>query len=342
MKRVGIEDIAREAGVSKATVDRVIHNRGSVRDDTASKVAEAAHRIAYYASGLIDQRLSIKLPRIRFGFILVKEKQEFYQAFSRELEAAVATRKDIRGHSITRFSPSQSPTDFATIMNELAEQVDVIACTAVDHYAVNEATLALRQRGVPVFALLNDFAPSARQHYIGLDNLRVGRIAAWMIATAVRQPGKVALFLGSNRWQGHELRETGFRSQLRQTDVNLELLDPVINLETRKLTHETALALLDRHVDLRGIYVAGGGMEGAVAALRETRSPGEVVLVVNELTSVSRAALSDGYATMVIGTPLTELCHETINLMACAALKEYAQIPGQQFLEPQIFLPPAV
>lgn len=341
MKRTRIEDIAREAGVSKATVDRVIHNRGQVREETARKVAEAAHRIAYYASGLIDQQLAIKLPKIRFGFLLIKEKQEFYQAFSRELEAAVAVRQDFRGHAVIRFSPSQSPTDFAAIMRELGEQVDVIACTAVNHHTVHEATLALRQKGVPVFALLNDFAQGVRQHYIGLDNLKAGRLAAWMIATGARQPGKVALFLGSNRWQGHELKETGFRSHLRQADTGLELLDPIINLETRKLTQETLLALLERHADLRGVYVAGGGMEGAIAALRETRAPGQVVLVVNELTSVSRAALSDGYVTMVIGTPLTELCREAVNLMAHAALKEHAQIPGQHFLEPQLFLPPS-
>ncbi|MGZ9718943.1 LacI family DNA-binding transcriptional regulator [Rhizobium miluonense] len=342
MKRTRIEDIAREAGVSKATVDRVIHNRGVVRKDTARKVAEAAHRVAYYASGLIDRQLAIQLPELKLGFLLIKEKQEFYQSLSRELHAAVAARKDFRGKVVIRYSPSQSPADFAVIMHELAMQSDVIACTAVNHSAVNEAALALRREGVPVFALLNDFARDAREAYIGLDNLKAGRLAAWMISTATRQRGKVAIFLGSNRWQGHELKETGFRSYLRQADVDLQLLEPIINLETRKLTHETSLALLERHPDLRGIYVAGGGMEGAIAALREARAPGEVKLVVNELTSVSRAALSDGYAMMVIGTPLAELCREAVDLMAGASIKDHSQTAGERFLEPQLFLPPSV
>lgn len=342
MKRARIEDIAREAKVSKATVDRVIHARGAVREETARKVAEAAHRVAYYGSGLIDQHFAIKLPRIRFGFLLTKERQEFYQSFSHELKAAVSAREDVRGSVLVRFSPSQAPDDLAQAMLALGEQSDVIACTAVNHHAISEATLELRRKGKPVFALLNDFAQGTREHYIGLDNLKAGRVAAWMLATAARKPGKVALFLGSSRWLGHELRETGFRSYFREAGVELTLLESVINLETRQLTYESTLALLQRRPDLTGICVAGGGMEGAIAALRESRPPGDVALVVNELTSVSRAALSDGYATMVISTPLPMLCRDTVEFMVRAVLNGQTAVPGQHFLEPQIFLPPSV
>lgn len=342
MRRTRIEDIAKEAKVSKATVDRVIHKRGFVREETVRRVAEAAHKLAYYASGLIDRQLTAPLARVRFGFLLIKEKQEFYQSFSKELTRAVADRQDFRGEVTIRYSPSQSPADFAAIMQELATHTDAIACTAVNHGIVNEAAQSLRRNGVPVFALLNDFGHGARQTYIGLDNHKVGCLAAWMIATASRQSGKVAIFLGSNRWQGHELKEAGFRSYLGQLRPDLDILEPVINLETRKLTHETSIALLERHPDLRGVYVAGGGMEGAIAALREMRAPGEVALIVNELTSVSRAALSDGYATMVIGTPLEQLCRDTVELMARSVLQGHVQIPDAHFLEPQLFLPPSI
>lgn len=342
MRRVRIEDIAEEAGLSKATVDRVVHKRGHVRAETASKVAEAAHRLGYYGANLIDQQLAIKLTRVRLGFVLIKEKQEFYQNFKNELEAAAMAREDVRATPFVRFVSSQSPSDMAEAMLAIGEHTDAIACTAVNHHAVTAATETLRQRGKPVFALLNDFASGAREHYIGLDNLKAGKIAGWMISTAAQGPGKVALFMGSNRWVGHELRETGFRSQFRQSGTDLALLDSVINLETRQLTYETTLALLERHPDLAGICVAGGGMEGAIAALREMREPGEVALVVNEITTVSRAALSDGYATMVISTPLAALCRETIELMVRSVMNGQTQQLGQRFVEPQIYLPPSV
>ena len=48
----------------------------------------------------------------------------------------------------------------------------------------------------------------------------------------------------------------------------------MVNLETRHITHEATLDLLQRYPDLVGFYVAGGGMEGAIAALREENMAG--------------------------------------------------------------------
>ena len=39
-----LKEIAREAGVSVATVDRVVHGRGGVRADTSRRVREAIER----------------------------------------------------------------------------------------------------------------------------------------------------------------------------------------------------------------------------------------------------------------------------------------------------------
>jgi hypothetical protein len=153
-----------------------------------------------------------------------------------------------------------------------------------------------------------------RQNYLGLNNLKVGRIAAHMIATASHHAGKIAVFVGGYRWHGHELRETGVRSYFREYAPQFQILDTLINLETRQLTYEATLDLLGRHPDLRGIYCAGGGMEGAIAAVREARAPGEVALVVNELTPESRAALIGRHVTMVIGTPLPRLCDDLVRL----------------------------
>jgi len=95
------------------------------------------------------------------------------------------------------------------------------------------------------------------------------------------------------------------------------------------------LQALGRHGDLRGIYVAGGGMEGAIAALRETRPAGEIALVVSALTPDSRMGLADGTITLVINTPLEKLCAELFQRMIDAV-----QDGGQAADMGQIFLPP--
>ena len=195
---------------------------------------------------------------------------------------------------------------------------------------------------MPVFSMFNDFAQGERMNYIGLNNMKVGRIAAWMLGTAARKTGKIAIFVGGHRWHGHELRETGFRSYFREAKPQFQVLDTLVNLETRQLTYEATLDLLARHPDVVGIYLAGGGMEGAIAALREVRQSGQVALVVNELTPESRLALADGIVTMVISTPLRPLCTDLVRLMSAAVLSDGAHVPSQYFLDPVISIPESV
>jgi LacI family transcriptional regulator len=138
------------------------------------------------------------------------------------------------------------------------------------------------------------------------------------------------------------LRETGFRSYFREFAPKFTILDTLVNLETRQLTYEATLDLLNRHADLRGIYCAGGGMEGAIAALSEMRQPGEVALIVNELTPETRAALISRNVTMAIATPLGKLCADLVTLAAEAVRDGIAPVQGQHFLQPDLYLPESV
>lgn len=274
-----------------------------------------------------------------FGFLLIKQAQEFYRNFARELEAAVVARQDVRGRAIIRFATSQSPDDFATALRALGTRCDAVAAAAVNHQRLTQAVQDLQAEGVPVFSLLNDFAQGVRRNYLGLNNMKMGRVAAWMITTRAKRPGKLAVFVGGNRWHGHDLREVGFRSFVRENAPGFTVLETLVNLETRQLTYEATLDLVRRHPDLAGVYCAGGGMEGAIAALRELHASPRVALVVNELTAESRAALVDGYVVMAICTPLSEMCADLVELMSRAVRDGSDGISGQHFLEPRIILP---
>ncbi|MBV0912293.1 LacI family DNA-binding transcriptional regulator [Anianabacter salinae] len=337
-RRPTVQDVAREAGVSVTTVDRALNGRSRVREETMRKIAQAAHKVGYHARGLIERNLDVAVPEMTFGFLLIKKSQEFYQNFAREIELAVASRGDIRGKAIIRFAFSQSPDDFAAGLRGLSG-CDAIAATAVNHQRLTQVVSELKGQGVPVFSLLNDFAQGVRRNYLGMNNMKIGRTAAWIITRTVPQPGKLAIFVGGNRWHGHDLREVGFRSYVRENAPGFTVLDSLVNLETRQLTYEATLDLVGRHHDLKGIYVAGGGMEGAIAALREIHATPRVALVVNEATKDSRAALSDGYATMVISTPLAALCADLVDLMVHSVREGDDGISGQHFLDPHIVLP---
>lgn len=337
--RPTIKDVALAAGVSPTTVDRALNGRAVVREETMRKIADAADRIGYHGMGVFQSRLERPRPELRLGFVLLKKSQEFFKNFAKEIELAVAERTDYRITIDIRYASSQLPDEFAKLLTDLGRKCNSIAAIAVNDQRLNQVVQTLKDDGVNVIAMLNDFAQGIRSTYLGTNNVKIGRLAAWMITKTVHEPGKLAIFVGGNRWHGHDLREVGFRSFVREVDRGFTVLDTLVNLETRQLTYEATLELLDRHPDLRGIYVAGGGMEGAIAALREVHDRPKVALVVNELTAESRSGLIDGYVTMTISTPLKELCETVIDMMVRATNETDDPVTGQQFLEPRIILP---
>jgi LacI family transcriptional regulator len=334
-RRPGMAELAEAAGVSVATVDRALNGRERVSTATLALIAQTARRLNHPAAARLSGDMT-EARAVRFGVLLHKSGQEFYQNLARELRMAATSTPGVSVTLDLDFAASQAPGEVAGLLRKMAGRCDVIAATAVNHPEITAAVEDLKARGVPVFSLLSDFAQGARAGYVGLNNLKVGRVAAWTIGVAAKGPGKVALFVGGARWHGHDLREAGFRAYLREERPDLEVMETIVNLETRQLTHDATLAVLNRHPDLRGIYVAGGGMEGAIAALRQTRAPGDVALVVNELTAESRAALASRWVTMVDATPISDLCRTVMALMANAGEGGAAIAGAQHFLPMQL------
>lgn len=337
--RPTIADLAKAANVSVATVDRVLNGRHKVREDTARRVYDAANEIGFHAVGLLRQRVFEGLPQYKLGFVLQKPDHHFYQAFAREIENAVQNHPGIRGNAHIDFCTSQTPSELADKLREIGGRNQAVAMTAPDYPALSVAVEEMKSKGVPVFSLLSDFASGIREGYVGLNNRKAGRTAAWMIAKTAKKPGKVAVFVGSHRFHGHELREIGFRSYFREHAPDFEVIDTLVNLETVQITHEATLDLLMRHPDLVGFYVAGGGMEGAISAISEEKLGGKHIVVVNELTPISRSALADEIVTMAIATPLANLCRELVQLMVAAVDDGPATAPGQTFLPLELYVP---
>ena len=338
MRRPTISDLAKASGVSVATIDRVLNGRHRVREETARRVYEAAQEIGYHAVGLLRQRVFEDLPQYRLGFVLQKPVQSFYQTFAKEIVVAAQAVTTARINAQVDFVAASTPTAIVEKLKAMAARSQSIALVAPDYPAVTAAIEELKEKDIPVFSLLSDFSTGVRQGYIGVDNRKVGRTAAWVIARSARRPGKVACFVGSHRFHGHELREIGFRSYFRENAPEFEVLDTLINLDTPEITHEATLDLLQKHPDLIGFYVCGGGMEGAISAIREERLSGKLIAVVNELTPESKAALADDVVATVIGTPLPALCKELMSLMMKSVESDETAVPGQSFLPFEIFV----
>jgi LacI family transcriptional regulator len=339
VKRPTITELARTAGVSVATVDRVLNGRLPVRDDTARKVWAAAEAIGFHGANAIRTRILADRPANHLGFILQKERHSFYVNFAEEIEAAARRIQDRNVKVSIQFAKTAEPAELADLLLRMGGGVQAIAATGIDHHDVTSAVTALRQREIATFSLLSDFAQGVREAYLGLNNMKVGRSAAWLMSKSAPRPGKVVLFIGGHRYHGHALRETGFRAYMREYAPGFEVMDAIVNLETRQLTQEALLGALARHDDIVGVYCAGGGMEGAIAALREIDCGEKIGCLVNELTPESRQALLERRITGIFQTPLRELCTDLVAAMLHTIDHGMAENPGQRFVPAILWVP---
>jgi LacI family transcriptional regulator len=332
-RRPTIADVAKRAGLSTATVDRAINGRHFVREETLKRVYEASTALGYHGTSLIKQRLKEELPQYRLGFLLLGEVHSaFFRVLGQRLEEATSETWNCRGISKIGFLDWQAPSRAAEQLREMGKQSHAIAAVAVDHPTITTAVAALRAAGVPVFSLLTDFAQGVRESYVGLNNRKAGRTAAWLIAKTAQKPGKVAILVGSSRFHGHEMREIGFRAYFREHAPQFEVIDTLVNPGSVDLAYDATRDLLRRYPDLVGLNVAGFGPEGVIRALRDAKMAGRLTAVCNENTPESAEALIDEIMTMVIDTPLDRLCRELVLLMTRAVREGAAHVPGQVFV----------
>jgi LacI family transcriptional regulator len=312
MGRPTIRGLAEAAGVSVATVNRVLAGSTNVRKETAARVQEAAVEIGFYGAKAIRSRIAASRVHYRFGFLLHQPSRPFYQSLAKALETAGEQKDDCKIEARIEFLDDLSPENTASRMLALGENCDAVGVVAAVHPLVTQAIAELSCKGKPVFALISQLAAYGQVHYVGLDNWKVGRTAAWVFEHICERPGKLGILLGNPRYQCQEMNEAGFRSYFRECAPEFTLLEPLSTFETRAVAQEMTEKLIREHPDLVGLFISGGGITGAIAGLRSTGMAGKIVAVGYEMIDVTRTALLDGTLTFLIAHPLWRLADETI------------------------------
>jgi LacI family transcriptional regulator len=312
MGRPTIRDLASEAGVSVATVNRVLAGHTGVRSPTMARVKEAAEAIGFYGVGAIRSRISAARPKYQFGFLLHQPGREFYQNIAKALRKAAENVEDCDISIRVEFLEDLTPQNTAERMLALAENCQAIGVVAAVHPILSQAVDQLQQRGLPVFGLVSQLSATGQVPYIGTDNWKAGRLAAWTIHNVCKKPGKIGIFVGNHRYRCQEMNEAGFRSYFREFAPDFTLLEPMSTFESSTIAQEMTEKLIRDVPDLSGLFVAGGGITGVVNGLRQNVQPGQIVVVGHQLIDVTRKALLDNYLTLLISYELDDFAARTI------------------------------
>ena len=300
-KRITIADVAKASGVSVATVDRVINGRRRVKPSTAETVRLAAETTGFYATPLLSKRTRVLLPAKKLGFVLQKRTKVFYSQLAFDLETAARQMTTCNVSIRIKFVGELAPAQVVNAMQELAEEnVDAIGIVALEHPHIYDEVSRLKAMDTPVWALLSNLSSSDTVGYIGYDARKAGRSAGWGMIRCAKPRSLIAVLVGSHRYRSHEDREAGFRSYLREHGENFRIHNTISYLDDYSGAYETVSEIAAKQPELGGIYLTGGGGDGAVQAMRDEGISQSSAFICHDFSPTIRDALIDGTADIVL------------------------------------------
>jgi len=299
MKRATVHDVARQAGVSLATVDRVLNNRPGVRQGTIEKVEKAIAAIGFRRD--LSASLLARSRAIHIHFIMPVGANQFMKglaaAIAAQAEQAAAERLQISTHFVRAFDSAALAAELEGLSPEACDCAIVVATDDADARAAVNAAAA---RGIAVMTLVSDLPGTARRQFIGIDNRAAGRTAAGLMGRFCAGTGKIGLIAGSLDLADHRERYEGFCEIAGAEFPHLQLIGPKEGFDEAEATGAAVEALLAAHPDLKGLYSMGAGNAGLIDALKASGRAGDLRVIAHELTESTRVALKSGAMDVVI------------------------------------------
>ena len=296
---VEIKDVAREAGVSTATVDRVLHDRPGVRDATMRRVKDTIERLGFQPHAAAAELARGR--RQRFCFVMPKTLNLFMADIVEQL-GAIRRQLAARRALIDVVETDVFDADaLAGTLEAVGPRYDGLAVVALDHPRVRIAIDELVESGVVVVTLVSDIPSSRRAHYVGVNNIAAGRTAGTLIGRLLGgRAGKVAIIAGSLLLRDHAERLFGVQQVIATEYPGLTLLPALEGRDDDDDNRVLVSRLLDEHSDLAAIYNIGAGATGIGDALIEARRAQEVVFIGHDVTPQTRRFLIVGVMDAVL------------------------------------------
>ena len=302
-EHIRIVDIARMAGVSAGTVDRVLHNRGKVSEENLRRIREVLSAVDYQpnlvARSLASSRertLAVIIPSFREGDYWADVDAGISRA------AVGAERFNVR---VRRFFFDQY--DHATFLRTLArvrdEHFDGVLLATLFADSVVAYAHELDAEGIPYVFVDSNIAGCNRLAYFGTSSADAGCVAARLLADRIAPVSDILVGSivhrgdgGSNQCRN---REAGFRDYLSRAGFRGRLLGVSLRLDDEAYNRRVLDELFSRNPRIAGAVTFNSTCYILANYLRASGRDG-VQLVGYDVIPRNREMLEAGVVTALV------------------------------------------
>ena len=262
-----LKEIASQAGLSLATVDRVLHGRPGAASTAHRRVTQALRELA-------RQSENTTLSGRKFMIDLVMEAPaRFTTLVAKALETELPFLQPAVFRSRFHFAEEIPTRDLVQLLDRIARRgSNGVLLKAPDTPEVTQAIAHLSDAKIPVVTLVTDIPNSRRFSYVGIDNRAAGATAAYLIGQWLADsPAQILVTLSSSRFRGEEEREIGFRRALRETYPHLTTVEISEGYGRDRATGLLVREALEKSPNICAVYSIGGGNGAILSAFNRAK-----------------------------------------------------------------------
>lgn len=331
LRRTRLADLANQAGVSEATVSRVLNDKPGVAAETRQAVLTALDVLGYERPAKLRRRHSAGL----VGLVVPELENPIFPIFAQVVESVLAQ------HGYTPVLCTQTPggvTEDEYVEMLLERSVAGIIFVSGQHADTSQDPARYRRlvaQRLPI-VLVNGYIDGLEAPFISPDEVVAAELAVAHLASLGHR--RIGLITGPQRFQPVQRKLAGFRAAMtRLVGVAGAELDGLVSL-SRWFSVEAGVAaatgLLDRGVT--GLVCGSDLM--ALGAIRAARQRGRTVP-----GDLSVVGYDDSPLIPFTDPPLTTVRQPVAPMAAAAVSALLDQIGGQRAVHSEyVFAPELV
>ncbi|MGN1015340.1 MAG: LacI family DNA-binding transcriptional regulator [Butyricicoccus sp.] len=308
-----IRSIAELCGVSRGTVDRVVHNRPNVDPDVRRRVLRAVEKTGYtlpHTSAPTDHAVCI-------GFVMTKWENSY---FEKQTQTGIQRAKRfLRSDNLSLLVETMNSRSDTEYIRRIYNLVDAgargIILNAADTDLIRSAIQDLTDKGIPVVTYNSDIPSSSRVCHIGQDLAKSGQIAAGLLSRSIGPQDHILAVTGNLEFLSHRSRIDSFYSHAASLGIAGDHIRLSECFERYDLTYDTIVSALRTDNRIRGIYMGAESVPACLDAVRKVHPSNSIHVVVNDLTPPAIRGLKSGRIDFVVEQAFSKQAYEAILVM---------------------------
>lgn len=285
-----IKEIVLKTGLSQSTVMRVLKGSTNVKPETMEKIFNAAKEIGY----------EINRTKSTIGVILTSDGNIYYNSLIDSIKSTAEKISSFNYNVILETMKGYNVERQVELLDELSEKAEVIIITPISHPDVINKINELTDKGKKIITLNFDVENSKRLCHIGVDYIKVGRLAGNLMGLIVKENTKVAMLYGSDNVLCHKERLDGFKDYVNQHRPDINIVTTVKNSDNDEDGYTTTKKLLKDYPDVNALFISSGGISGICKAIKEANKVGKITVIASGRNPVIESLIKEGIVTATI------------------------------------------